>query len=81
MSRLSLDGTTVLGAGRWNVCLECGEGTHVNDTVARHHDGCSRRSMAGPPRQASRTDDPNLYVMTPNGIKRAMDVEKRRLRK
>lgn len=78
MSFLSRDRQTVLGAGRWMLCTECGEGTHVNDSVLRHAAGCSRTpimAVESEPTQPCR--DPHLYVWTRSGIERLMDVEAR----
>lgn len=79
MSFLSRDRETILGAGRWSMCVECGEGTHINDIELRHLPGCSRSTELAPagPSTSRPCRDPHMYVMTSRGIERLMDVEAR----
>lgn len=84
MSFLSRDRETILGAGRWSICVRCGEGTHVNDDEQRHAPGCPLVLATPAPQVATSTGpthepcrDPHMYVWTARGIERLMDVEAR----
>lgn len=79
MGTRSIDGDTYISDGSWQFCGYCDAAAYVWDPIA-HEAGCPKRRDAPAP-TPSRTHDPNLYVMTANGIERAMDVEKRRLRR
>ena len=74
---LSGDGM-VLSDGSWQFCAMCDAAAYVGDPI-EHGLGCPKGGSA-PAKTPRPTNDPNLYVMTPNGIEKAMDVERRKRR-
>lgn len=78
MGTLSIDGDTYISDGSWQFCRHCDAAAYVWDPID-HEPDCPKRRDAPAPRP-NRTSDPNLCVITPSGIERAMDVQKRRRR-